>query len=100
MSEVQLSETFVPSRKAAQPVTTVLELQSLDNSAMVRGYGAGRKNAPDYAERDRGYWHGFLNGLVDGGHSRISAEQERFARDYVSSGALALDVQRWSPALS
>jgi len=67
-------------RTGAKPVTTVEELQTLDEAAMVRGYRAGLGNAADFTERERGYWHGYLNGLVDGGHAKASAEQAELAR--------------------
>ena len=76
-------------------VTTVAELATLDERAMVRGYKAGLDNVADFTERDRGYWHGYTNGLVDGGHARTTPEQQALARDYTNGGALRLDVERW-----
>lgn len=88
---------FEEGRKPSREITTVAELQTLDEASLVRGYLAGRNNAADYSEREKGYWHGFLNGLVDGRHvSSLSAAQQNLARDYVQSGALRSDVARWS----
>jgi hypothetical protein len=84
-----------PRRESPKAVTTV-ELRSLDEAAIVRGYRAGFDNAPDYSERDRGYWHGYLNGLVDGGHAKGTSAQAELATAYVRSGALRQDVERWS----
>ena len=95
----QLGADDEPPRKAGpKPVTTVEELQALDQDAIVRGYRAGLSAAPDYAERDRGYWHGYLNGLVDGKHAQPSPEQALLAHNYVASGALRADVKQWSAA--
>lgn len=88
-----------PPRRAASPgVTTVLELQSLDEGLMVSGYLAGLKNKCDFAQTDLSYQHGYLNGLVDGKHATASPAQSLLAREYVQSGALRLDVSRWRAA--
>ena len=85
-----------PTRRTGpKPVTTVAELTELDEAAMVRGYTAGLSNAADWTERDRGDWHGYLNGMVDGGHAKPSPEQAVLAHAYVNEGALKADVQRW-----
>jgi hypothetical protein len=69
-------------------VTTLEELDSLDQAALLRGYSAGLKNDADFSEREKGYWHGYLNGLVDGKHSaRPSEAQMKLARAYVSGKA-------------
>ena len=96
-----MSDTLpeLPERKINREVTTVEELQSLDEKQIVRGYRAGLTNDPSYGERDKGYWHGFLNGLVDGRHvGKPSDAQAALARAYVVGGALRADVQRWSKA--
>lgn len=85
----------LPRRPAFQGVTTVIELQSLDEQLMVDGYWAGRENHLDATRTDPSYIHGYLNGLVDGGHARISSAQELLGREYVQSGALRTDVARW-----
>lgn len=77
-------------RSAPKAVTTLEELDALDKDALLRGYNAGRANAADFSERDRGYWHGYLNGLVDGRHvTHPSAEQMELARAYAKRGVLA-----------
>jgi hypothetical protein len=84
-----------PRRTSPKPVTTTEELRTLDEAAMVRGYRAGLGNAADWTERERGYWHGYLNGMGDGGHAKASAEQAELARACVNGGALKADVLRW-----
>lgn len=86
-----------PRRQAPRPVTTVAELAQLDEAAIMRGYRAGRDSAPDYAERDRGYWHGYLNGQVDRGVVQPSPEQQALARDYVRHLADKRRVQNAGP---
>jgi hypothetical protein len=71
-------------RRAPQGITDPAELESLDESQLVAGYRAGLENAPDWSARDPGYWHGYLNGLVDGGHVTTPSEVQReLARRYV-----------------
>ena len=65
-----------------KPVTT-LELDALDSDLMVRGYLHGLKSTPDYTQRDRAYWHGYLNGQVDCKAVPISVEQQQLAHLYV-----------------
>lgn len=66
-----------------KPITTVKALNQLDSDLMVSGYRAGYKNLPDYTQRDQSYWHGYLNGQVDGHHMQKSDEQRILAREVV-----------------
>tara|TARA_R110000823_G_scaffold226788_2_gene354338 strand:+ start:5165 stop:5521 length:357 start_codon:yes stop_codon:yes gene_type:complete len=84
-----------PRRAGPKPVTTLEELQTLDEAALVRGYRAGLSNSADWTERERGYWHGYLNGMVDGGHAKTSREQAELAHEYVKRGGLRDDIRRW-----
>lgn len=67
------------------PITTVEQLDALDSDVMVIGYRAGFRNTPDYTQRDRAYWHGYMNGQVDGHHMPIADEQRRLAHALVES---------------
>jgi len=87
-----------PRRPAPKGVQTVEELRLLNEDDIVTGYMAGLKNEPDFSCGDRAYWHGFLNGMVDGGHAKGTPEQAELARLYVASGALQEDVKRWQAA--
>ena len=58
-------------------VTTLDELATLDSDECVAGYNAGRKNVADFTQRSKSYWHGYLNGLVDGGHAHPSEAQRK-----------------------
>ena len=57
-----------------KPVTTLEELDALDSDLMMRDYLHGFKSTPDYTQRDRAYWHGYLNGRVDCKAMPISVE--------------------------
>lgn len=51
------------------PVTTVAELDTLDDTEIVEGYHDGRAGEPEPGDnRSKAYWHGWRNGRVDGGH--------------------------------
>ena len=65
------------------PITTVKQLDSLNEETLVRGYLAGYNNTPNYTETDQAYWHGYLNGQCDGKHMPISEEQRALARAFV-----------------
>jgi hypothetical protein len=66
-------------------VTTLAELAALDQDAIVTGYLAGYSNEPNYTRRDQAYWHGYMNGQVDGGYMPKSDEQAELARVYVAA---------------
>lgn len=68
---------------AHQPVSTLEELDALDEDLMVAGYRAGFANDPDYTQKDKAYWHGFMNGQVDKGFIRSSPEQHALAHAIV-----------------
>jgi hypothetical protein len=71
-------------------VTTLEELDSLNDGELVRGYWDGYRNTAQFASRDKGYWHGYLNGQVDGGHiPRPSEAQMTLARLSVQRGDFA-----------
>lgn len=67
-----------------KPVTTMAELEALDEAAILAGYRAGSDNAPDYTRKDQAYWHGYLNAEVDRGRVPISLEQMELARACVA----------------
>jgi hypothetical protein len=67
-----------------RPVTTVEQIDAMETDTVVRGYRAGFKNTPDYTQREQAYWHGYLNGQVDGKHMQISDEQRQLARAVVA----------------
>lgn len=71
-----------------KPITTVAELELFDESKMVAGYLDGFKKKPNYTERANAYWHGYMNGQVDGNFVPVSREQQVLAAVVVQSGYL------------
>jgi hypothetical protein len=67
-------------------VTTMAELNAMDDDAIVAGYLAGLRLSGDFTRTDKAYWHGYMNGLVDGRHvATPSAAQMELARAYVEA---------------
>lgn len=68
-----------PDRK---PVSTLAELELLDDAEMAEGYADGRAGEPEPGgNRGRAYWHGWRNGRVDGGYAQPDAAMIRLARE-------------------
>lgn len=67
-----------------QPVATKAELDMLDDGEMVAGYraGFGGESEPG-SDKSRSYWHGWRNGMVDSGRTRIDTAQAMLAREIV-----------------
>jgi hypothetical protein len=68
------------------PITTAIELSALDADEMVEGYRAGLRNgsAPG-SDKSKSYWHGWRNGMVDGGHAQIDCAQTILVREVVGT---------------
>jgi hypothetical protein len=62
---VRQGETMENNARAWKRLTTIEELDALDDDLVVAGYRAGLHDTPDYTQRTQDYWHGFLNGQVD-----------------------------------
>jgi hypothetical protein len=72
-----------------KPVTTLEELDSLDERDIVSGYHAGRAGAPEPSiEMNRAYWHGWRNGRVDGKYAQPDAAQMTLVGLYIKRGKL------------
>lgn len=78
-----------PRRTGPKPVTTLAELNALDQDEILRGYRAGFNDAAAFTERGRGYWHGYLNGLADSGRAQPSPEQMALAREHSNAARAA-----------
>ena len=53
------------------PVVTAEEVMAFDSAEVVEGYNDGSANEPEPSgNRSKAYWHGWRNGMVDGGHSK------------------------------
>jgi hypothetical protein len=67
------------------PVTTISELQELEDSEILEGYVDGRSNEPMPGDnRSKAYWHGWRNGQVDGGHAKIDNAQMELVKKVVA----------------
>jgi hypothetical protein len=64
-----------------KPITTLEEVDALDNDLLVAGYRAGLSDQPDYTQKSQAYWHGFNNGQVDSGRTQASEEQRLLAHN-------------------
>lgn len=62
-------------------ITTLEQVDALDDDLVVAGYRAGMRNQPDYTQTAQDYWHGFNNGQVDGKHAEPSAEQSELVHN-------------------
>jgi hypothetical protein len=63
-----------------EPVTTLAELQSLDDREVVEGYWDGVNNEPEpRGNRSKSYWHGWHNGRADR-TGKINGAQKELAR--------------------
>ena len=73
-----------------QPVTTLEDLNSLDEGEMLEGYWSGYDGWPEPGNnRTRSFWHGWRNGAVDGKHREKDDAQAQLARLVVRSNYLA-----------
>ncbi len=69
-----------------ESVTSLEELDALDGAEIVEGYSDGRMNEPEPSgNRSKSYWHGWRNGMTDGGHALIDDAQRQLARAAASS---------------
>lgn len=64
-----------------KPITTLEEVDALDDDLLVAGYRAGLRDQPDYTQTAQAYWHGFNNGQVDSSRCEPSEEQRTLARN-------------------
>jgi hypothetical protein len=51
------------------PVTTLEELDSLNEDEILQGYLSGRQgSAAPGDDKSKSFWHGWRNGMIDSGH--------------------------------
>lgn len=71
------------------PITKAADLDALDDAEVVEGYHDGRANEPEPGDnRSFAYWHGWRNGMIDGGHMKGDAASAALAHDVIESGWL------------
>jgi hypothetical protein len=67
------------------PVTTLADLDALDETEITEGYRDGLRNDPEPGDnRSRSYWHGWRNGMVDAGHRKGDRAQSELAQEWVA----------------
>lgn len=72
------------------PVSTKADLDCLDSDEIVAGYRVGFDGVPEPgSDRSRSYWHGWRNGMVDGGHATIDVHQHLLAHEVYGPTRLA-----------
>lgn len=68
-----------------KPVSTMAELDLLDQDDILAGYMAGLSGEPEPdSTKSRGFHHGYQNAKVDRGVQSISAAQQQLAREFVA----------------
>lgn len=63
-----------------RPVVTAEDLATLDNCEMLQGWHYGREGPPEPHNVTRSFWHGWRNGMVDGGWANLDEPQRTLAR--------------------
>lgn len=67
------------------PVSTIADLDTLDEHEMVDGYLDGLADAPEPGNnRSRSYWHGWRNGMRDRGKLGHDSASHQLASEYVN----------------
>lgn len=68
------------------PVSTISELETLDEDEIVEGYFDGLENAPKpNGNRSKSYYHGWRNGMMDRGNIQIDNSARKLASEYVKN---------------
>ena len=90
MTNYSASKHIAQEKKSSTiytPIMTLEELDLLNDEEVIEGYFDGRANEPEPGgNRSKSYWHGWRNGMVDGGHAEKDAAQAILAH---------LAVNRW-----
>jgi len=67
-----------------QEITTLAQLDALDQDAIVQGYMDGLHSVSNHTRTDQAYWHGHGNARSDRTHSTTPGQQQ-LAREIVAS---------------
>ena len=80
------------------PIRTAAELAQLDDAEMLDGYIDGYRNDPEPGgNRSTAYWHGWRNGMVDGGHATKDDAQAALAHEMHQRAVAARAARNASP---
>lgn len=67
-----------------QPLSSVRDLDVLDEADCVAGYLAGLDDAPaPGSDKSKSYWHGWRNGMMDKGRLPIDGAARNLAHEFV-----------------
>jgi hypothetical protein len=67
------------------PITTLAELDALDDAEVCEGYRDGRAGEPEPGNnRSRSYWHGWRCGQMDAGTLPIPPEHRALTAAYLA----------------
>lgn len=66
-------------------MTTLLELQQMDDEQIVKGYMAAREGYELSGYESESFVHGWKNGQVDFQGAKTTPEQTQLAREYLKS---------------
>lgn len=67
-----------------EEVTTLAQLNALDQDAIVEGYLHGLQETPNHTRSDQAYWHGYSNARSDRGEQSTPGQQQ-LAREVVNA---------------
>lgn len=69
-----------------QPVSTLADLESLDEGQIIEGYSEARRGDPEPGpNRGRSYWHGWRNRMMDYGEIKRDAASRQLIREYLAA---------------
>jgi len=68
------------------PIKRAVLLDELDDKEVIQGYWDGKNNEPEpQGNRSKSYWHGWRNGMADGGHMEIDGAQSELAANVIKT---------------
>jgi hypothetical protein len=70
-----------------EPIRTLADLDALDQDEIVAGYCEARRGDPEPGpNRNRAYWHGWRNAMIDMGELPTDDASRQLAREVCPSG--------------
>ena len=65
-------------------ISTKDEFEKINDGECISGYKSGLRGGEKPSSlHSKSFWHGWRNGMVDGGHMRIDSEMRQLAREVV-----------------
>lgn len=59
------------------PITSIEDFKNINDKEVVEGYMSGIKGINFEKNKSRSYYHGYLNGLNDGGFRKMDEDQKK-----------------------